>query len=251
MKKVLFSAVALTALILIICLSACVGSNILDEVKTYEINSDIHTLSMKIGAAKITIHEGDEFSVESNLKYLKVSDEGGVLSLIEDHHTGVTDEDSMLTLTVPHGHVFDSIDIETGAASIEADTLSAGNLRLMLGAGDVTIDSISATSEAEITGGAGNITIEGGNIANLALEMGVGNINFTLSLSGENELEMGVGNARLELLGGKENYSVEITKGVGNIKVDGKEVTDFGISSDSGCTVDIEGGVGNFDLFFK
>ena len=86
-----------------------------------------------------------------------------------------------LTLCIPTGTVFESVNIETGAAKLTVDTLTARSLKLKLGAGDVRFDSLNASSDVDIEGGTGHITVADGTLNNLTLNMGVGNtrIEFT------------------------------------------------------------------------
>ena len=248
MKKILF---CLMLMILALPLVACGKRDaVMDEAKTYEISSEIHSLKIELSAADFVIREADSFSVESNLKYLSVTEKDGVLRIVDEaNRHGNYKNGPMLTLSVPSGTKFRDVHIFTGAAKMTVDTLSARSLDLDLGAGDVKIGSLYINSEADIDGGAGAITILDGEISNLDLQMGVGSLNVTVALRGDSDLEMGVGESSLTLLGSKDDYTVEIEKGLGSITVDGESVSDFGSGSGE-SSVDIEGGVGAIHLNF-
>lgn len=156
-----------------------------------------------------------------------------------------------LTLYVPNGKVFDDVDIETGAAKMTVDTLSASSVELKLGAGDVRFESLNASADVDIKGGAGQITIVSGTLNDLSLEMGMGELNLTAAVLGESDLKFGVGESNVTLIGSKDDYKVDIEKGLGNITVDGKTVTDFGSSGNGQNHIEIEGGVGAINLNFK
>ncbi len=249
MKKII------TIFLFVISLICLVGCNkqdvVLDEAKTYEINSEIHSLDIRINAADFKIENGEEFSVESNLKYLSVSEKDGVLTIVDETKSNSKYSDAMLTLCVPNGMVFENVDIETGAAKLTVNTLSANSLKLKFGAGDVRFESLNASSDADIKGGVGQITIVSGTINDLTLEMGVGELNLTAAVLGAGNLKFGVGESNLTLLGSKDDYKVDIEKGLGNITVDGKTVTDFGSSGNSQNHLEIEGGVGTINLKFQ
>ena len=249
MKKILF---CLMLMLLALPLVACGKSDaVMDEAKTYEISSEIHSLKIELNAADFVIQEGSGFSVESNLKYLSVTEKNGVLRIMDEaNQRGNYKNDPMLTLSVPSGTKFQNVDIVTGAAKMTVDTLSARALDLKLGAGDVKIGALYVNSEADIDGGTGAISILHGEISNLDLQMGVGSLNLTAALTGDNDLEFGVGESNLTLLGSKDDYTVKIEKGLGSITVNGKSLSDF--SSGSGeSLVDIEGGVGSIHLIFS
>ena len=249
MKKII---TVIISAILLVCLVGCGKENaVLDETKTYEITSEIHSLDIRINAADFKIVSADEFSVESNLKYLSVSEKDGVLKIVDEAKSNSNYSDSILTLYVPNGTVFDDVDIETGAAKMTVDTLSANSVELKLGAGDVRIESLNASSEVDIEGGAGQITVLGGTLNDLSLEMGMGELNLTAAVLGDSDLKFGVGASNLTLNGSEDDYKVDIEKGLGSITVDGKTVTDYGSSGNGQNHIEIYGGVGAVNLNFK
>ena len=249
MKKII---TVITLAILIVCLAGCSKQDVvLDETKTYEITSEIHSLDVQINAADFKIVSADEFSVESNLKYLSVSEKNGVLKIEDEPKSNSNYSNAILTLYVPNDVVFNDVDIETGSAKMTVDTLSANSIELKLGAGDVRFESLNASADVDIEGGAGRITIVSGTLNNLSLEMGAGELNLTAAVLGYSDLKFGVGESNVTLIGSKDDYKVDIDKGIGNITVDGKTVTDFGSSGNGRNHIEINGGVGAIHLNFK
>ena len=225
------------------------------ELKTYAVASGISELNIHINAADITIKEGSAFSVESNLKNLTVEEKNGCL-ILKDLTTiklngSNTYQDAVLTIYVPAGTVFDSINLKTGAGRVSAGELLAETVDIELGAGDAWIDTLVASKSADIEGGAGRITISGGALHNLDLDMGVGQLNLTAALSGECQLELGVGESNITLLGSRADYALDIEKGIGEVRVDGKPVSDFGSSGNGTAEVEIHGGIGAIYVEFK
>lgn len=248
MKKYisLFSILLLTML-----LTGCLENAVLEETYTYHAESAVHSLTIRIGAADFAIKYADTFSVESNLKYLSISEENGVLSIIDEKPNGVTYDTPILTLFMPADTVLEDVNIVTGAAKLTADSLSTKSLRLQLGAGDVSIANLDVASRANIKGGSGKITIADGTMNNLKLEMGVGKLNLTAVLLGNNDLTCGVGSTDITLIGSRDDYRIEIEKGLGSISVDGKTVTDFGSSGNGQNRLQIKGGIGAINLAFQ
>ena len=222
---------------------------VLEDVETYSVAAEIHNLDIEINAADLYIKEGEAFSVESNLKHLKVEEKGGLLTIQETKKFTGTYNGAVLTVYVPAGTVFDNVNLTTGAGRLTIGNLSAGTLDFELGAGDVTITSLVATESADIEGGAGRVTVSGGTLKDLDLEMGVGQLNLTAGLTGDCQLDLGVGESNITLIGSKENYKLDMEKGLGNICVDGKNVS--GYSSGNGANeVEINGGVGSINVQF-
>lgn len=222
----------------------------LSESKVYTVEDPVHSLRLQINAADITIQQGDAFRVESNLKYLSVSVKNGVLTVVEDRKYTKDYKGATLTLYIPAETVLEKADITTGACKLTAHTLTANDIQLELGAGDVLIRELNALREADIEGGAGKITVDGGTIRNLELNMGVGELNLSAALLGSSELHMGVGQANLTLLGGQDLYRVETEKGIGSITVNGSPLSEPGQLGNGQNTVEIEGGVGAIALKF-
>ena len=250
-----FIAIILLA-ILLTCLAGCNNYQdiVLSEAKTYEITSDIHSMYIRINAADIKIERGKEFSVVSNLKNLEVDEKTGTLTLKDLSKVKISNglyNDAMLTIYVPEGKIFESINLATGAGRFTVDILHAETIDFTLGAGEVTVGSLFATKYADIEGGAGRITISDGALNNFDLEMGVGELNLTSALSGYCELEMGIGASKITLIGSVEDYRLDIEKGLGAISVDGSEVSDFGSSGNGRAEVEISGGIGAIDVDFS
>ncbi|MBQ9121133.1 MAG: DUF4097 family beta strand repeat protein [Clostridia bacterium] len=249
MKKL---TLLILALLCAVPLASCnAESVVLDEVKTYEVMSDIHSLNIQINAADFMIKHAEEFSVESNLKHLSVSEKDGVLTVVDQAKGNAAYADAIFILYVPNDVAFDQVKLVTGAAKLTAVPLSADSMELKLGAGDASFDSLNATSRIDMKGGAGQITVVGGTLNNLTLEMGVGELNLTAALLGNNELSLGVGESNVTLLGSKEDYKVEIEKGIGSITVDGENVSNFDVIGNGKSHVEISGGIGAINLSFQ
>ena len=226
------------------------GDAVAEDMKTYDLTGKISHLNIRINAADLSIKEGNAFSVQSNLKYLKVEEKGDVLSVEETKKYSGTYNDAVLTIYVPAGTVFGNINLATGAGRLTIENLSSETLDFELGAGDVSVTSLNASKNADIEGGAGRITISGGKLKDLDLEMGVGQLNLTSALTGECQLDLGVGESNITLIGKKDDYRLDLEKGLGNISVDGKNVADYGSSGNGANKVEINGGIGSIHVDF-
>lgn len=227
------------------------GDAVNEEIKAYEVSSDIRRLEININAADFTIKQGKSFSVESNLKHLTVEDKGGILTVRQTKKFNSTYSGATLTLYVPADTVFERANLTTGAGKVTVDRLSANTMNLELGAGEVTIDTLIATSDIDIDGGAGKITISGGALNNLDLDMGVGQFNLTSALTGESEFDSGIGESNITVIGSKDDYRLDIEKGIGNITVDGTGVSNIKGQGNGKNSIDISGGIGAINLNFK
>lgn len=224
---------------------------VLDDAKTYTVSGSITKLEVIINAADFTIKQAEAFSVESNLKHLTVKEENGVLKIKENKRFGITYNDAMLILCIPTNAVFETVDITTGAGRLTADALFTDSLKLELGAGEVNIASLNAANDADINGGAGKITISGGSLRNLNVDMGVGQLNLTSAVRGNSVFDLGIGETNVTLIGSKEDYKINAEKGIGNITIDGKSVSDFNDIDNGDNNIEVSGGIGTINLEFK
>ena len=228
-----------------------VSDAVSDDMTTYQITGEIRDLKIEINAASLCIKEGDAFSVESNLKNLVVDQKDEQLVIKDTNKRFGKYENPILTVYIPEGTQFDIIELTTGAGRLSADSLFARAIDFELGAGEVSIESLTATSSADIEGGAGRITISGGALNNLDMDMGVGKLELTSALGGSSKLDLGIGTTDITLLGSKDNYSLDIEKGLGSISVDGDKVSDYGSFGNGNSKLEIHGGIGAINVSFE
>lgn len=225
--------------------------DMIGEMQTYAVSGAVERLEIDLSGAQLAIKTGESFSVESDHKALKLEDADGLLRIYEDHpavsfHSGA----ARIELTVPEDFAFDRVELSTGAGTVKIDALTAEVLSLELGAGKAEIDRLVATGSARINGGAGELDVGGGALANLKLDMGVGEVNLESRLTGSCEIDHSVGELNLTLLGAEEDYSVTLDKGVGEATLDGKKMNDGETHGSGVNTVRIDGGVGALRVGF-
>ena len=227
------------------------GDAVTEDIKTYSVSSEIQSLEVTINAADFTIKQGESFYVESNLKHLTVEEKNSVLTIKETKKFANTYTGAVLTLYIPADTVFEKANIITGAGRLTVDSLSASTMNFELGAGEVTIDTLVATSNIDIDGGAGKITVSGGALHSLDLDMGVGQLNLTSALTGESDFDLGVGESNITIIGNRDDYKLDIEKGIGNITVDGASVSNIKEQGNGNNSIEVSGGIGAINLKFK
>lgn len=260
-KLIKYGAIALAVVLVVSILSGIFsavgvlgvlfeGKGVAQDVTDYEVSQNITALDVSIGAADLTVKTADRFYVKSNLKNIKVTEKNGTLTVREKDSFAVSYNGAVLEIGVPENFSFTSIQVETGAGVFDAAFLSAEVVSLELGAGEVKIGELYATKKAHIEGGAGKLTIGGGSIQDLELDMGVGQLNLTAALPGDSELDMGVGEANLKLLGTQADYRIKMEKGLGQTTVAGSPV-DSGVYGNGINDIEISGGVGAIYIDFQ
>lgn len=261
-KIIKYFAIALAMVIIVSIFSGIMGavsifglikreSVVTDDLTTYSVSSDIKELKIDVDTANICIIEANTFSVSSNIKKLEVNEKNGILSISEDFYFGRDLNKALINLYIPDGYKFEKTDIKMGAGELTAETLSANSILLNIDAGEANIKALNADKNAEISGGAGEIVISDGTLNNLDLDIGVGEIDLTAAVLGKSDIDCSVGEAKLTLIGSKEDYKIELNKGIGNITVDGKKAGDGSVFGNGENEIEIDGDVGNINLEFK
>lgn len=222
------------------------------DMKAYAIEGEISSLSVSLSGAKLQIQTSDKFSVESNHSYISVKSENGQLRIHETkklfsvHPKGVT-----VVLNIPESFVFEEATVETGAGKVDIDELAADRLKLSLGAGEADIQKLTANDRADIDGGAGQLTIGGGRLCNLKLDMGVGELTLRSRIEGQSRLDYGIGETNLTLLGSREDYRIDIEKGIGEARIAGERLPDDAVYGTGENQIEIDGGIGSIKIEFS
>lgn len=223
------------------------------ELKTKEVIKDasLSCLDVDLKATKLNIVTGDKLSVDTNNKYINVKESNNKLIIQEKNHVTFGSKNITLTITIPKNYYFDYINIDAGAGKIDIEELNARKLELDLGAGKVKINNLNVIREANIDGGAGKVDILSSNINNLDMDLGVGETIINSKLTGKNNLDCGVGRLELNLNGVLDNYSFEIEKGVGSIKLNKKELHNEQKLGTGANYIELNGGIGAVDITTK
>ena len=138
--------------------------------------------------------------------------------------------------------------VETGAGTVYAEGLSADEVDLDLGAGKAEFVGLVAKNKVKVSGGAGYLVIREAELKNLDLDMGVGKVEISGVLRGNSEIDAGVGKLEMTLKGGRDDYKMKFSKGLGSITVNGESMGDNGVWGDGAETIKIDGGVGAIEI---
>ena len=215
-------------------------------------NNNAATLDIELAFTNLTIKTGDSLKIETDNSNISYKQENQTLQIKEKNKKWFSNYvEKELILYLPEGIEFEKVKIATGAGKIDIETLKTGNLSFELGAGETEIQNLNVSKECEIDGGAGKLSIFSGTINDLDLDMGVGKVNLTSSLTGKNEINAGVGTLNIDLQGEKESYKIQADKGLGSVKIDGKEIIDGEIFGNGENHIEVDGGVGNIDIDFN
>lgn len=219
----------------------------------WEQTSNLTTyLDIDVKYTNLTLKTGEKFSAQSSSKDIEIQQNGNKLK-IEDksRYNWLSNNDAEnLIIYIPQELEFEKVEIDTGAGKVDVEALQTEKLKLNLGAGETIIQNVVA-NEADIDTGAGKLTIENGKLNDLDFDMGVGETNIKTELTGKNKIDTGIGSLKLNLLGNKEDYKIKLSKGLGDIKIDGKSASNDETIGSGENYIDIDGGIGEIKVDFK
>lgn len=247
-----------TALAGFYAISGILGLKKANDIKSTDIkgmeflDTNINMLEINLNYTNLTIKKGNSLCVETNNTKIKCKQNNQKLEIKEEKHKWFfNNEDLDIIVYIPETINFEKVKINSGAGEINIERLYTEELQFDLGAGKTSIENLIVTKECNINGGAGKVDILSSLINNLDLDMGVGEVNLSSILTGKNDIDAGVGNLNIDLQNSKENYTIKVEKGIGNVKIDGNSLSDGSVFGNGANYLEVDGGIGNIKIDFK
>ena len=215
---------------------------------------EVTTLKIDLAYTNLDIKTGDDFKVETNNSKITFEENNGSVKIKEENRNWLNNNNmsSNLIIYIPEDMIaIDETKIQTGAGKINIEKLNTQSLYLELGAGDVYIENVIATGETKIDGGVGKTELKSCEINNLKANLGMGEFTFSGKLTAKSKIDSGVGAINIDLIDNKNNYKIDVSKGLGNVTLDGQKLeTDrvYGIGENY---LDIDGGIGEIKIDFE
>ena len=232
-------------------LSGVLSNDVTGNLNKIKVDDSYKVLDIELESINILIKEGKKFKVETDSDNVSLKEVGDKLLITNKKENWKPKKvDSDIVIYVPNSYVFDYVIIENGAGRIDIDYINTKELELDLGAGKVDINKLIVSKEASIEGGAGEIIINDGIINNLEFDMGLGKVYTKAKLVGDSEINAGIGEVEIDLVGNISDYSMNISKGIGSVKIAGEDVKSGNLGTGSNF-IDINGGIGTIDIDFK
>lgn len=225
--------------------------------KTFQ---DVENLSIECSSNSVTIKEGSEFKVEaSNVSenYKVKLESNGTLKLYNDgfqfefFNFVLNESSGTVTIYLPTDFTAKKTYIDAGTDNLTINHLKTDRLELNGSVGNINGSDITA-NEADLDASVGNLTLSDINITNSDIDGSVGNISLTGSLLGTNSIDGSTGNITLHLTGSSDDYNIKADTSLGNLKLNGKEYSDFNWNNTTADnTLKIDGSIGNISIDFS
>lgn len=215
---------------------------------------EVSTLKIDLAFTNLDIKTGDNFKVETNNLKITFTNDNGSVKIKEENQNWLNNNNkaSNLIIYIPEDRIaIDKTEIETGAGKINIKNLNTQSLYLELGAGDVHMENVIATGETKIDGGVGKTELESCEINNLKANLGMGEFVFSGKITGKSEMDSGVGTINIDLMGNKKNYTIDVSKGLGNVTLEGQKLEMDRVYGTGENYLDIDGGIGEIKIEFE
>lgn len=205
--------------------------------KTMEDKSGIRKIELELGCGSFKVVSGDSFKVD-------------ITGLPADKVYSGFDGDEW-KVEVPHGKTSLNMyhDVR-GTVTIPADCVPEV-LEIEIGAGELIVEGLTATRSAELSVGAGTMTVTDCTLANAEIDCGMGELVFDGVLTGRGSIDCGMGNVTVTTIGRADDYGAKVECGMGNVEFNGLRWAAVGNgTANAGAAnyFDIECGMGNVEF---
>lgn len=229
----------------------------------------LRNLYIEVGACELRIEESEDeyvrLAVSGNTDNLRYYVEDNGLRIVRKSNwtwrwAGVNTVSDKVYLYLPKETSLDYADIELGAGSMKSIGLTARDVNIEVGAGEMDIDSLTADNgailsvgagkirirnlvcrAADLAIGAGEMDIDNAEVAgNANVDLGMGSVNIGGVIVGDLDVECSMGNVRLDLDDAEEDHNFDVECSMGEVKVGSRsysslssgQVTNNGSDSD-------------------
>lgn len=200
----------------------------------------------------------------SNLKlvrsnYLKVDNSNDKVNVkIDNNKLEITDSSSLfssnkdkeLIVYVPSDYMFEMVYINSGAGKINIEGFNTKELKMDLGAGEAIVSNV-ISNKTDIDTGTGRVDIHNSKLNDAKFDLGIGSISIGDEITGNCKINSGIGRVELNLSGSEEDYSFDIDKGIGDISLNNRSLSDGTKTGNGRNSIEIDGGIGSIDIKTK
>lgn len=225
----------------------------------------LRNLYIEVGACELHIEESEDeyvrIAVSGNTDNLRYYVEENGLQIVRKSNwtwrwVGVNTVSDKVYLYLPQNTLLDYADIELGAGTMKSIGLTARDVNIEVGAGEMDIDSLTADNGAILSVGAGKIRIknlvcrtadldigagqmdiDNAEIAEDAnIDLGMGNVNFGGVIKGDLNVDCSMGTVILDMDDAEEDHNFDVECSMGEVKVGSRSYSSLssGVTTNNG-----------------
>ncbi len=245
-------------------ISVITGVSIFGNQKRIDIAFDltgVESLDVDHDAGNLIIKTGDTFRVEGedvSEGFIAEVTEDGTLRVYETNKhkflginfNGLGSFRSKVTVYLPEDFVAEKVILDTGLGNTTVEALRAEELTISAGVGNIRGYDIVADN-VKLDGGLGNCTLTGVSLRDADIDCGLGGLRIEGELLGNNKIDCGVGGVNLDLIGSRNDYSMDVDAGLGSVQVNGEKLSGSYSNVDARHSLKVDGGVGQVNIDFN
>lgn len=220
----------------------------MENMQVIATDTNVNNLKIELNFTNLEIKRGSEFRVETNNSKISYKNKNGNV-LIEEKNNFLNFGDmekTILVIYIPDNmETLNKVEIESGANTAIIKDLQLKEFDFEQGAGEVSLENLTVSGNANIDGGTGKMNVLSSTLNNLDLSLGVGEFSFNGKLTGNNEIDAGIGNVNITLTDGLENYRIKASKGIGDVKIGNDRIASNTTYGNGTTLIDVDGGIGS------
>lgn len=187
---------------------------------------NVENISFEFAVGKISVTTGQEMCIHVENMF-----ENAITSEVKDGTWYV--KDSLrekgnahseyapdIQIVLPVNQIFDTIEIELAAGTMEIEQLKAREIILEVDAGTMEVAQLYATECLELNNGIGEMKLLSVQANNVEADNGVGAMSIFGEITGQNRIKCGIGEVNIGLRGREEiDFDYDVNCGIGEVVI--------------------------------
>lgn len=270
---IIWGVILILAGVICIAIAYNLGVNNDFEMKTFNAETEIHTLNVDSDAGTVNteFYDGDRIFVEyaeNARRKVEITEENGALTIKSNSkwYANFINLDFLFhypatTIKIPEGSVltldcemsagnfniaagtYSKVEIGVSAGNFNAGDIECDSLRCKISAGNINLKNVS-TGDMEYKVSAGGINTGDVTCDTFNCKISAGGVTIGKLDCPDNEIKISAGDIKIEFADYEQNYTIFVDKSAGNCNVSDR-------ASDTGKKISIDISAGNAECKFK
>lgn len=213
------------------------------------IKENIMALDLDFSNVNLNIEAGDDFTVDTNIRNLEIKEYEHKLKMSTSGFFFGKSNNKTINITVPKDWNLEQVKLDIGGGDILIKDITAREWDLSLGMSKTILDNVTSLNKATIENGAGYLEANNCTFYNLDFQNGLGSAKLVTTLNGQADFDNGLGSVEASISDSKDNYTIEISNGLGSVNINDETVSDGQLGHGS-KKISIDNGMGAVEIKF-
>jgi len=197
-----------------------------ETISAIEIDTDLANITIKAtDTDHVKVHLEDGYK-----KYFEAEVKGNTLYVRYDVKGKSFKQGPKITVELPREMTPDKIHVDTdlGEVRLVGIRQPIEELRIKSALGNVRVEECEVKEKCTLIASLGNIHIEDSSFEKIDLDAAMGNIDFYGKVNGDLFAKAAMGNIEVEVDGREEDYNIELSTDMGDVKYKGQRQEGMG-----------------------